>query len=288
MLEASLVSRIFEDSLHFILAQILVKMHRANGTMTSRSRSPDPQRQLAILAGPAAMACPSSPCPWCILGMMHNATFDEVANQLRVRMAEWSNTGCSSLQLGIAVFAFEWILLHHQQRPYGPVQQPMAIASVRGERVFSLANHFKFCVEVVDNWSRAPPPPPVATEPGQRHSSAAASHSSSSWLSGDIGGDNFHPDSNRGVWRSHHSPDEEEETLPEVHPHFQWQAGSSKKTWRSFEEPFQTQMRCAYQNGEEGFRIVWSDEHPYTDIKFPTMEQKNVETGFIRKIRIKP
>jgi hypothetical protein len=255
--------------------------------MSSRSRSPNPGRQLALLPGSRAMACPCSPCPWCTLKLEHDSHIEIVKEHIRNQMTEWAQTGCSAFQVALTVFAYEWILKHLDQRPYGPVQETNGIAAIPGCMVKPFASHLQYLADTMVTWSNAPPPPPPGLQAGGSSSSSAApvtTGNAAAWLGATPRGS-----AGRVPASSVHWDDETPATVPEVHPHFQWQAGSSKKVWRSYDEPWQTQLRVAYNNDQAWFRISWEDEDsPDTYIDFVSMHQQNEETLFKRKIRIKP
>jgi hypothetical protein len=107
--------------------------------MRPRSRSPVSGRQLALLPGSRAMTCPCDPCPWCTLRLPHDSHIDDVNLKLRNQMLQWAENGCSVFQLTLAVVSYEWILKHHEQRPYGPFQETFEIAPIPG--------HPKLCGE---------------------------------------------------------------------------------------------------------------------------------------------
>jgi hypothetical protein len=74
-----------------------------------------------------------------------------------------------------------------------------------------------------------------------------------------------------------------------IDPHFQWQAGSSKIQWRSFEEPWQSQLREDYLNRYYNSWIGWDvNGRETTMINFTAMQQRNEQTGVLRNIRIRP
>jgi hypothetical protein len=271
---------------------LLVQMshHRLSSPehkMRPRSRSPVRGRELALVPPWRAMPCPCLPCPWCILQIPHDSLIDDVKQHLRQQMMAWACSGCSTFQVALSVFAFEWILIFLEQRPYGPSQALPQIGVIEGQFVKPFASSVQSFVQQIEVWTRAPPPPPPGLFPGGSSSSSAGSSvanrvaASSVW---DTRGSLTEP-----LDWAPDLADETRETLPEIHPHFQWQAGSSKKTWRSFDELRQTQLRDAYNRDHLGwFRIKWGDQDtPDTLIDFRFMLQKNEETEFERKIRIK-
>jgi hypothetical protein len=255
--------------------------------MRPRSRSPVSGRQLALLPGSRAMTCPCDPCPWCTLRLPHDSHIDDVKRNLRNQMLQWADNGCSVFQVALAVVSYEWILKHHEQRPYGQVQETFEIAPIPGHAVRGFAGSIQNFVENMVVWIHAPPPPPPglqASGSSSSSASAAGTPSTSVWLGATPRGSVGRVSAQSNDW------DEEiPATLPEVHPHFQWQAGSSKKVWRSFEEPWQTQLRDAYNSDQSWFRIKWEDpDTPDTYIDFVSMHQQNETTLFQRNIRIKP
>ncbi len=62
-------------------------------------------------------------------------------------MIEWADTGCSVVQVASSVFAYEWILKHHDQRPYGPVQQTIGIAAIPGSALKQFAGHLQYLAD---------------------------------------------------------------------------------------------------------------------------------------------
>jgi hypothetical protein len=256
--------------------------------MNSRSRSPVLGRKLALLPGSRAMSCPCVPCPWCILELSHESSIEDAKVLVRDRMTRWSETGCSAFQAAVTVFVFEWILKHEEQRPYGRVLALDEIAAISGRAVRPCTEQFRHFAANMVTWADAPPPPPPGLPGGGSSSSSgpsAVTGASSAWLDSTA---------RASVWGGHvrpgNSDDERQgQFVPEVHPHFQWQAGTSKKVWRSFEEPWQTQLREAYESDQSTFMIKWEDEElPDTFINFVNMDQENQETYYRRKIRIKP
>jgi hypothetical protein len=256
--------------------------------MSSRSRSPGLGRQLALLPGSRGMSCPCVPCPWCILDAPHESSIEYAKHKVRERMTAWGETGCSSFQAAVMVLAFEWILKHHEQRPYGRVLALPEIAAISGRAVRPCTEQFRHFALTMIIWADAPPPPPPGLEGGGSSSSSGPSavpRTSAAWLDAPL---------RSSVWRdpgySGNSDDDwKEQFAPEVHPHFQWQAGTSKKAWRSFEEPAQTRLREAYNNDQRSFMIKWEDDEvPDTFVNFVNMDQENQETYYRRKIRIKP
>jgi hypothetical protein len=234
------------------------------------------------------MSCPCVPCPWCILELSHDCSIEDAKVKVRDRMSAWGETGCSAFQAAVTVFVFEWILKHHEQRPYGRVLALDEIALISGRAVRPCTEQFRHFALTMAIWADAPPPPPPGLPPGGSSSSSgpsAVTGASAEWLG---------PTPPGSVWRepgrSGNLDDEwQREFEPEVHPPFQWQARTSKKAWRSFEEPYQTQLREAYNSDQNTFMIKWEDDEvPDTFINFLNMDQENQETYYRRKIRIKP
>jgi hypothetical protein len=232
------------------------------------------------------MSCPCIPCPWCTLGLDHWRTVAHASIKVRELMMEWSSTGCSVFQVALVVFSYEWILRHHDQRPYSPQLTMSEIAVVPVNSVDSLSTHYRNIADGTGMWSHAPPPPPPGLQRGSSSSSSAAPavpSAAETWLALTPRG---------SVGRQLSCVDNVYDTdleVPEVYPHFQWQAGTSKKVWRSFEEPWQTRLRDAYTADQVNFTIKWEDDEiPDTIINFLTWTQQNEQTSFVRRIRIKP
>jgi hypothetical protein len=260
----------------------------AKQRMSSRSRSPVLGRQLALFPGSRTMRCPCVPCPWCILELSHDSSIEDAKVIVRDRMTAWGETGCSAFQAAVTVFVFEWILKHHEQRPYGRVLALDEIALISGRAVRPCTEQFRHFALTMAIWADAPPPPPPGLPAGGSSSSSgpsAVTGASAAWLGATPPGSAW-----REPGRSGNSDDEWQGQFgPEVHPHFQWQAGTSKKVWRSFEEPWQTQLREAYNSDQNTLMIKWEDDEvPDTFINFVNMDQENQETYYRRKIRIKP
>lgn len=232
------------------------------------------------------MSCPCTPCPWCTLGLDHWRTIADAKNKVREQMMEWADNGCSVFQVALTVFAYEWILKHHEQRPYGRVLTIPEIAAIPGQSVKPFADYVRHFAASTVMWTEAPPPPPPGLQTGGSSSSSAAAAVTSAaetWLAstprGSVG---------RHLSRSVNWHDTTL-AVPEVYPHFQWQAGTANKVWRSFEEPWQTNLREAYNSDQGSFMIKWEDDEiPDTFINFLNMTQQNEQTQYQRRIRIKP
>jgi hypothetical protein len=251
--------------------------------MSSRSRSPNRMNSYQLVPT-SRTQCLCTPCPWCTLRLPHEIGIADVKESLRAQIDDWANNGCSAFQVALVTFSYEWILRHHEQRPYGPVQQPNEIAAIRGKAVQDCANQTSYLASSLVVWTQAPPPPPYGPQSGGSSSSGTAARVTGpvpAWFATNIQSPDTELPTDDAWW------DTTQEPLV-VHPHFQWNAGTSAKKWRSFEEPWQTRMREAYTDGQTSFRIIWEDDHPNTNIDFVNMHQTNEETTFQRKIRIKP
>ena len=258
--------------------------------MCSRSRTPVPSTTLALPFSAHSMFCPCQPCPYCILRVQHDTSFDEVEVVVRERMIELAVDGCSCFQIMFVVFAFEWIKKQNdEQRPFVP---QVGVGRICKAPSYVVVDFAHYCTHVtkhlVERFELPPPPPPP---PGLPSSSSWRPSTRCVFEGGSVGSSSSVRDS--AVKRAGRAvkPLRSVSTDPVlVHPHFQWQAGGkSNKQWRSFEEPYQTQLRNAYNNSQPTYTINWDDEmeHPDTLVDFQDMTQTNMDSDYEKKIRIK-
>jgi hypothetical protein len=205
-----------------------------------------------------AGACPESPCPYCVLGVPHNATMQESADAYRNEYHRFIDTQENPWRYWMRSIAWNQLYVRHltsemplQPGPWdedtrGPDPPGGLYPKVPVGMVPNLPESWGSCCA-----ARSPPPPP----PIQSDSFAS---SSSAWL-GQV------------------APEAEEMPL-------RWQyAGGKKRKWSDYEEEAMTQLEEAFQMGSHLVDLRLG-EWDYR-INFANMTQTSIETGTVRNVQ---
>ena len=203
-------------------------------------------------------ACPEGPCPYCVLGVPHNATMQESADAYRTEYQRFIDTQENPWSYWMRSVAWNQLYVRHraammplQPGPWdedtrGPDPPGGLYPRVPVGMVPNLPDSWESCCE-----ARTPPPPP----PGRFGSFASASSA--------------------GVGQA--APESEELSL-------KWQyAGGKKRKWSDYEEEAMTQLEDAFQMGRNVFDLRLGD-WDYR-INFTNMTQCSIETGTVRGVR---
>jgi hypothetical protein len=203
-------------------------------------------------------ACQEGPCPYCVLGVQHDANMDDAAYAYRVEWQRFIETNENPWRYWMRSVAWNQLYVRHlisimplQPGPWdedtrGSDPPGGLYPNVPVGMVPTLTDSWVSCCGV-----RPPPPPP----PEQFGSGASASSAA-----------------------VHHSAQESNVEL------FRWQyTGGKKGKWTDYEDEATTQLEHAFQMGWNvcDLRI---EDWDYR-INFRKMTQISMETGTVRSVR---
>lgn len=246
--------------------------------------------------------CGHMPCPFCCLGLAHDVDVRTMTQTLTRQLKHWTQSGCSYYQLAVTAAASHWIERQGSELSSTTIFEirPLhQICSVKPECVLATWKNLRstlefstaLCLATSGDLSAVPPPPGLAEQDSGAESSLSRSARGSAWQpsnwrsSGEWCESKWAKEDQGAEWRDSHDVVDGDSM---VFPAFQWEhgKGNKKKTWKFFEEPWNSDLLAAYNSGNRWWELDWgTEDNALYIIDFKEMTQKSKQYRTVRRIR---
>jgi hypothetical protein len=232
-----------------------------------------------------ASPCPVVPCPFCILGVLHESSLAMVKDQWAMTLQRYHEHGDSWHSIFIQSLAFSWIcqrvelLLQEPEIPWRSVRHVNPNDPLHDQTTILMNQHVEAPPGLETTDERYPltlPPPPPPQPPSRMAPWHAVGASDSSAGTG---------------WRPRTLVEPVPAALaalPDKVFEYECSGGESKKKkYRAYEDEHQQVLWEAYRRNAEGVSITVDGEFTYSVFFAPRWVQRSHDTGYERAVRLK-